>query len=124
MTASIAAPTRAVVARYRELIQAHSANASYGFMERAMEIAEQQDVRRIIQAYTSFRDVRTSFAEAVESATLEARRAGFEDMRQELFRLGIREGIGPEGSRRYALPSTEQHAAQRARAIARIERRI
>jgi len=122
MTASIAGPTRSAVAKYRELIQAHSANASYSFMERAMEIAEQQDVRRIIQAYSAFRDVRTSFAASVEESVLAARRAGFEDMRQELFRLGIREGIGPEGSRRYALPSTEQHAAQRARAIARMER--
>lgn len=116
--------TASAVAAYRALRQEHGQNASYGFMDRMIELAQQRDVREITQAYSNTRSMLASFGERVEESVVQARRAGFEDMRQELFRMGVRQGLGPEGANRYAMPSAQAHLQQRHTALGRMRTAI
>ena len=124
MTASVAAATTTALAQYHQLRNQHADTASAPFMERLIELAQQRDVREVIQAFSNVRGMLSSYDQHVEQSVVRARTDGFEDMRQEMFKLGVRNGIGPEGANRYALPSPAPQLALRRTALSSMSRAI
>jgi len=103
--------------RYREARTTFVSDVMQDFLERAMERPEARDLRAIRAAMQKVSPLMGTLHAIIEESTQQARNLGFTHMRHELFAMGIRQGVGTEGARRYALPSSAEHLALRRQAV-------
>lgn len=103
--------------RYREARTSFASDVMQPFLERAMERPEPRDLRAVRSAMQKVSPLLSTLHTIIEESVQQSRNLGFTHMRHELFAMGIRQGVGPEGAKRYALPSSEEHLALRRQAV-------